>query len=104
MTLSTCTWIKVLQEELRLLQEQAQTSVADEVNAAPPTEVNAIKLIFVTLNANQEMCCYHYILLRSCQVVCSIKFSSGDFVATLEGIFLCYICFLGCSFVLKKQK
>ncbi|XP_015774858.1 PREDICTED: ribosome-binding protein 1-like isoform X7 [Acropora digitifera] len=30
--------IQVLQEELRLAQEQVQTSVADEVNAAPPTE------------------------------------------------------------------
>ena len=38
-TLSTCSWVKVLQEELRLAQEQVQTSVADEVNAAPPTEV-----------------------------------------------------------------
>ncbi|KAK2550781.1 Annexin A13 [Acropora cervicornis] len=31
--------IQVLQEELRLAQEQVQTSVADEVNVVPPTEV-----------------------------------------------------------------
>ncbi|XP_074631029.1 uncharacterized protein LOC141889596 isoform X2 [Acropora palmata] len=30
--------IQVLQEELRLAQEQVQTSVADEVNVVPPTE------------------------------------------------------------------